>query len=95
MTGHTNYLEKLKTAVNRKFGSREALNTIITASQHGQTDYIRKLIEQGVNVNSTNKEGNTALHFAARYENYADSNNSMTRWKQMAFCGHISMNGLL
>ena len=66
LTGHTNYLDKIKTAINRKFGSREALNTIITASQHGQADYIRKLIEQGVDVNSTNKEGNTALHFAAR-----------------------------
>jgi len=67
LTGHTNYLDKIKTAINRKFGSREALNTIITASQHGQTDYIRKLIEQGVDVNSTNKEGNTPLHFASRY----------------------------
>ena len=67
LTGHTGYLEKLKKTVGRKFGSREALDTIVTAAQHGHTGYIRKLIEQGVDVNLKNKEGNGALHFAARY----------------------------
>ena len=66
LTGHTAYLDKLKRTVGRTFGSREALDSIITASQHGHTDYIRKLIEQGVDVNLKNKEGNGALHFAAR-----------------------------
>jgi len=67
LTGHTSYLEKLKKTVGRRFGSREALDTILTAAQHGHAGYIRKLIEQGVDVNLKNKEGNGALHFAARY----------------------------
>ena len=60
-------MEKLKKTVGRSFGSREALDTILTAAQHGHAGYIRKLIEQGVDVDLKNKEGNGALHFAARY----------------------------
>jgi hypothetical protein len=66
LTGHTNYLEKLRQTVERKFGSREALQSIQTAAQHGQTDYLKALITQGVNVNTKNKELMTPLHFAAR-----------------------------
>ncbi|KAF4943583.1 hypothetical protein FGADI_13316 [Fusarium gaditjirri] len=74
-------MEKLKIDVNAKFavlvGDRynthlgvtsggTALHVLAEANQHWQLEGLRYLIDNGANVNATNKDGETPLHVAAR-----------------------------
>lgn len=67
LSGHVTYLDRMRKVIERKFGSKEAMHSIHTAAQHGHIDYLKTLLEQGVDPNACNKEKLTPLHYAARY----------------------------
>ena len=44
----------------------EALQSIITATQHGQIDYLKDLLDEGIDPNTCTEDEVTPLHYAAR-----------------------------
>lgn len=66
LSGHVKYLDYLKNFISRKFGSKENLHSIITATQHDKVEYLTRLLDSGIDPNTCTKDKATALHYAAR-----------------------------
>ena len=71
LSGHTTFLQRVKRHLKRPFAAQEAQMALIPAAQHGRTDYLIYLLENGTdpNVRSEYHQA-TPLHYAARLDSY-------------------------
>jgi|GEM_PF-5843276 len=65
-TSFMKYMMKYKPDLKRKYGYLKE-NALIVAAKYKNSEKVELLLKAGINVNSTNKSGNSALHYASMY----------------------------
>jgi len=65
--GNHRFLVRIKEYLARKFNSKEALRSVVTATVHDKIEYLKTLLEDGLDPNRQDEHKMSALHYAARY----------------------------